>query len=86
MSYEDNRSDDRFLLDEVTMECRKLVTVLNKIADMPIPVVLDPVESRRIYLDLCFQMRDIARKETGKDYTVKIENGFACGPKGCEPK
>lgn len=90
MSYEDNRSDDRFLLDETVVECKRLQarlahleSLLKEIADMKIHVKTDPAESRSYYLGLAFQMRDIARKGTGKDYTVKIENGFACGPEGC---
>ena len=93
MSYEDNRSDDKFLLDETVMECKRLqdrLALLEKlveeIAEMKIHVKTDPAEGRSYYLDLALKMRDMARKGTGKDYTVKIENGFACGPEGCVKK
>ena len=50
-----------------------LESLVKEIADMKIHVKTDPAEGRSYYLDLAFKMRDLARKGTGKDYTVKIE-------------
>lgn len=64
----------------------RMQATLDKLADVRIKVVTDPQEGRHYYLNLALEMRDIARKATGKDYDYKLDErtGFLCGPKGKE--